>query len=263
MKTSHKVVLLGLTVLALAAVLGLRLTGDSLDIIPRFGGRRARATKQASLVDQHLLETARKLAPLAVTPDEQQFAKDALQAADHDVSLAFAAALRAANRAPKPHNAEMQALEERIQQLEAEINADEDRIKELKAKVTKARGSLQDSIQAQVELVQAEQTLNQDELADAKEDLVRAGGDPRSQIQRLMAEHDAALRATAPVQPSAEDNGPAQGLFSAHSLVIRWRVWNTLRDTHTQLLQAQQESPGGGHAARAPRVGSNRGRNQG
>ena len=229
MKTTHKLVVVGLSVVAVAGLFGLWLTGDSLDIIPRFGGRRARATKHAPLVDQHSLETARKLIPLAVTPDEQQFAKDAVRAADHDVALAFAAALGAANRAPKPHNAETQALEERIQRLEAEVKANEDKIKELKAKAAKAGGSVQESIQAQVELVQAEQTLNQDELEDAKEDMARAGGDLRSQIQRLMAERDAAQRAAAPGQPSSGDNAPAQGLFSARSLVYRWRRWNTLR----------------------------------
>jgi small-conductance mechanosensitive channel len=242
MKTSHKLVLLGLSVLAIAAVLGLRLTSDSLDIFPRLGGRRARATKQVSLVDQHSLETARKLAPLAVTPDEQQFAKDVVRAADHDVTLAFAAALRAVNRAPKPHNVQTQALEERIQQLETEINADEDKIQELKAKAAKARESEQDSIQKQTELFKAEETLNQDELEDAKEDLVRVGGDPRSQIQRLMEEHDAAQRAGASVQPSSADNAPAQGFFSGHSLINRWSGWNTLRDTRTLLLQAEQEA---------------------
>jgi small-conductance mechanosensitive channel len=243
MKTSHKLVLLGLLVFAFAAVVGLRLTSDSLDIIPRFGPpRRVRATKPPPVVDQRSLETANKLAPLAITPNEQQFAKDAVRAADHDVTLAFAAALRAANRAPKPHNAATQALDGRINQLEAEIQADEDKIKELKARAAKARESLQDSIQAQLELVQADEALNQDELEDAKEDLVRAGGDPRSQIQRLMAEHDAAERAAAPVQPSSGNNAPAEGLFSTPSLVNRWRVWNTLRDTHTQLLEAQQEA---------------------
>ncbi len=241
MKTSHKLILLGLLILAIAAILGLRLTGDSLNIIPRFGGRRARTPKQSSLVDQHLLETARKLAPLAVTSAEQQFAKDALLAADHDVSLAFAAALRDANRAPRPHSPKMQALEDRIERLEAEINADENKIKELKAKAAKARESLKDSIQGQVELIQAEEVVDQDELEDAKEDLARAGGDPRSQIQRLMAEHDAAQRAAVSLQPSSGESAPAQGLFSARSVLHRWSVWTTLRDTHAQLVQAQQD----------------------
>lgn len=241
MKTSHKLILLGLLIFAFAALLGLRLTGDSLSILPRFGGRRGRLGKQAALVDQHLLETARKLAPLAVTSDEQQFAKDAVAAADHDVTLAFADALRDASRAPKPHNPKTQALEDRIQRLEAEVEADQNKITELKAKAAKARESAQESVQAQIELVQAELVVDQDELEDAKEDLVRAGGDPRSQIQRLMAEHDEAQRAAASAQPGSGENAAAQGLFSNRSLVHRWGVWSNLRDTRAQLLQAQQD----------------------
>ena len=265
MKTSHKLILLGLLILAFAALLGLRLTGDSLNILPRFGGRRARAPKQASVVDQHLLETARKLAPLAVTPDEQQFAKDAVGAADHDVALAFAGALRDASRAAKPHNAKAQALEDRVERLEAEVSADQDKIQGLKAKAAKARESQQDSIQGQLELIQAEEAVDQDELEDAKEDLVRTGGDPRSRIQRLIAEHDAAQKAAASAQSSSGDNAAPQGLFSARSLVHRWGVWSTLRDTHAQLLQAQQEAQNSvtkltqAHDALAQRIQEGRG----
>ena len=51
---------------------------------------------QTQLVDERPLPTARALAALAITPEEQRLAQEAVRIADHEVDLAFAVALRQA-----------------------------------------------------------------------------------------------------------------------------------------------------------------------
>jgi hypothetical protein len=57
------------------------------------------AAAEQSLVDTRLLQTAHRLAPLAATPDEQEQALEAARLADHELDLAFNAALRDAEAA--------------------------------------------------------------------------------------------------------------------------------------------------------------------
>src|ERR1035437_9285827 len=52
---------------------------------------------EGPLVDERPLPTARALAALAITPEEQRLAQEAARIADHEVDLAFADALRAAS----------------------------------------------------------------------------------------------------------------------------------------------------------------------
>src|SRR5215472_3066134 len=54
------------------------------------------------LVDQQPLITAQKLAALATAPEERDFAQNALRIADHEVDLAFAAALHQATEHAPP-----------------------------------------------------------------------------------------------------------------------------------------------------------------
>src|SRR4051794_38251778 len=49
--------------------------------------------KPAGLVDVQPLLAAQRLAGMATSPQEQEFAQNALRTADHEVDLAFAAAL--------------------------------------------------------------------------------------------------------------------------------------------------------------------------
>ena len=57
----------------------------------------AKAATQADAlpeVDQSTLATAQRLAQLATSTEERALAQDAVQAADHELDIAFAAALR-------------------------------------------------------------------------------------------------------------------------------------------------------------------------
>jgi hypothetical protein len=84
----------------LLIVLGLlvAVTGAGLVVTSDWGSRTVSLGKRQpvqaeSPVDMHQMQTAMALAPLAASAEEQDRARDALQAADHEVDFEFAAAL--------------------------------------------------------------------------------------------------------------------------------------------------------------------------
>src|SRR5260370_36363243 len=67
------------------------------------------------------LQTAQSLAPFATGPEEQGLARDALRLADHEVELAFAAALYEAALQPPPSSPQIRAILERIATSEKQV----------------------------------------------------------------------------------------------------------------------------------------------
>ena len=218
--------LLGL--LAIAAIVGLRLTSAPDDLTPP-----NRRPGRVRLVDTQPLTTAQQLDKIAVTRDEGRYSRDALNLADHAVDLAFTSALRDAQLHPPAEDATTKALHEKIRQLDAQVKADEENVKRLSASSTP---------DGQVQLAQAEQSLHQDELDDAKGDLARAGGDPASRIQRQFDQHHASelhngQPQTTPFYQRPPFQVPATMLQQARS-------WNELRGKRQQLAEAQQQALG-------------------
>ncbi|PYV18684.1 MAG: hypothetical protein DMG07_03380 [Acidobacteria bacterium] len=242
MKASQKSILVGLVILVAAAVAGLVLTRTSPDSEAPGEARRAPAAGREPVIDKRTLETAQKLAALAVTPEEQQLAHDAQRLADHESDLAFADALRLANEQPGPQGAESRDTREPIRQIELQIKANEETVKQLTAQAASAEGSDRDRLPIQIELVKAELALAQDELADAKEDLIRAGGDAYSKLQRLLEEHEAMQHANGTVRLNSGSGGAAETVFSPDSLIAKWRDWSALREKQGRLLQARQDA---------------------
>jgi len=238
LKSSHKATLLGLLALLLAAVIGLQWTNDSGQLASLFRSRRAQRAEDDQLVDQRPLETAHTLAAEAATRSERKVAAEALLAADHEVDLAFASALEAAQRSPQAQSAAAKAAAARIQRLEARVADGQSKVQQLTAKAAAAKGGEQDRYQKQLELAQAGLALDQDGLADAKEDLARAGGDTYARIQRLLKEHQAAEHATGNAQtaPAAPSPGPPG------ALIPRWSTWRLLSSEQAELIQAQQDA---------------------
>jgi len=102
MKLRQWITVVALSLFVIATVVGLLLTGTQ-SVLP---ARSPRKNVQAAIVDQKPLQTARKLAALAATPEERDFAHEAMRLADYDVDLAFANALREAREHPPTPTAE-------------------------------------------------------------------------------------------------------------------------------------------------------------
>jgi small-conductance mechanosensitive channel len=235
-KTRSWLVIIVLGVLIALAVGGLLLTRDSGSTAVTVGHRRA------PLVDEQPVQTARRMALLASTREEQRFAQQAFRLADHAVDLAFADAIREASMRPAASNPETAELFAHVSRAEAQVKSDQELVDAIKTESKGAHTSDQE-IQQQLDLVQAQLELDKDELDSAKTDLLRSGADPLSRIQRQFAryqaaqtqgESDPAHAATSPaVTPP---NPPANDLWG------QFKAWRTERERLLQLQQAHDET---------------------
>jgi small-conductance mechanosensitive channel len=177
MKTPIRLAAVALAALLAACVLAYYSTRDSGNPSPQ-----QKSAAQPS-VDRSLLVTAIQLAPSAATPEEQAQAREAWRLADHELDLAFAAALRQAGAeaaAALAANSHLQQLSDGIARLKDRVAVDKKHVDDL----GKDGGNALDLAQAQLD-------LDQDELDDAQQDLMREGGEKQARLQSLLQQHEA------------------------------------------------------------------------
>jgi small-conductance mechanosensitive channel len=150
-----------------------------------------------TIVDQTPLLTAQALAARATTPEQQRLAADAVAAANHLLDLSYADALREVTEHPKPLTADAQAVEARLKRIASQMIEDNAEVVRLTEALAQAKPDRQDDLTGALELAKAQFSVDQDAYNQAGRDLLDAGGDPRGQIQAMVAEHEAA-----PTKPS-------------------------------------------------------------
>jgi len=190
------------------------------------------------LVDTRLLLTARRLAVLATALDEQEFSRQALRLADHELDLALADSIRRTvenHAAPSPEIKAILALSDKGQDA---VEGDQQRIKMIETQLAGAREQDQESLEDQLEVAKAQLELDKNELDEAQDDLDRAGGDVQAKIRRLKAAHEAAQGNSSLVSTL---RGPVSQ-FSPDSLVARISMWSWQLSKLAQLRQAHQEA---------------------
>jgi small-conductance mechanosensitive channel len=233
MKARQWIAFIGLVALIIATGVGLLLTESAQTVLPV---RKRPAAQAAPAVDQRPLQTARKLALLISTPEEQDFAHEALRLADYEVDLAFADALREATEHPPAPTAEQRELTARAGKAEAIVKTDKDLITRLTRQLATASESVKEDLSDQLEVAKAQLELDQDELDD-QEDLARAGGNPQAKIQRLLQEHEAAAHNERGTSAAATPGNPD---YQSHNLAPQIRAWIALQQKRTLLAQARQ-----------------------
>jgi small-conductance mechanosensitive channel len=218
---------------------------------------------QKTLVDLSPWQTAQALAPLAVSAEETDFARDAERLAGHEVDQAFAAAIRQANLRAE-HRAltgDALALSQKVDQLRQAVKDDQTQVNSLTSAATSSHGSGNASEQAtasnggavngaagndgtgndQLDLAKEQLGLDTDELNEAQMELDRASGDQRPQLKSELAAHEAAMK-----KYESESNGPAElAVISAkrHStLAGRLEGWFGQRSRHQLILQALEHA---------------------
>jgi small-conductance mechanosensitive channel len=257
MKIRHWITAIILLLLMALAVAGLWRTRELKPSAEDESGKApskrllAREAAKRPLVDQRPLATARRMAAMASTAEEQALAHEAAKVADHEVDLAFYDALRTAEENPPPLSAEAKQLEERKSKAALALKEDQERIAQLTHKLAAAGESQKDNLQDQIDVAKAQTDLDQDEFDDAAEDLEQAGGDPQSKIKRLKAEHDASDQANAQAVSTVN---PRERDYQAHTLMTVVRAWKALSDKRAMLEEARQEA-----ATKAQRLGVRRG----
>ncbi len=262
MKTRTWITALLLSALVAATAVGVLRTQDPGPLPP--GAQAQRSTRRAKLtakmkakakgkvvlpatpleahpepqVDQRPYLTAKRLAHLAATPEEQALARQALRLGNHEVDLAFADAVRTALENPPPVTEELLEIQVDRDRAEGAVAFGQKQVKLLSDRLARAAGEAREALEDQLELAKAQLELDQDELEEAQEDLERAGGDPTAQIKRLKEARSAAEREELPVDAPARVNP----FLQEASLIGRIRAWRQLHRKDLQLDAAQQEA---------------------
>jgi small-conductance mechanosensitive channel len=173
---------------------------------------------------------------MATTPEEKPFAEQALALGDHEMDLAFAAAVLDAQQHPPVLSAEAKAIQARLQKAEDVLDASKKHVDALTAADAKASGSKKDALDDQLDLAKAQLELDQDEVDEAKQDLSHAGGDPQGRIQAMVEEHEAASHSSDSTHINVSEPAEARGLIH---LVQQWSAWH---QKQLQLWRAKHDA---------------------
>ncbi len=246
MKIRHWITAIVLLLLVAAAIVGMVWTRElpapaeetSATPATKVLGRKSPVVAHP-LVDQRPLQTARRMAKLAGTPEEQALAHEAEKVGDHEVDLAFFDTLRTVEENPPALSPEARAIADRKKKAELALKEDQENIALLTRKVAAAPDAQKDNLQDQIDVAKAQMDLDQDEVDDASEQLEQAGGDPQSKIKRLQAEHEAGDHN---VETAGSAVNPHEQDYQKHTLLDVFRAWQALREKKTQLLEAREES---------------------
>lgn len=225
-----------LLALLCATIFELVRTSQRANAPPNRGKKNHAAASQAPLVDQSPLKTAQQLARLVNAPEELPLAQEALRLADHEVDLAYAAALREARQHPPALNAEQKQIQARLQKAQRQLQPDQALVDRLTAAVAKATSDRKETLDDTLAQAKADLELDQYELDDAKQDLIRAGGDPEDRIQEMQQEHEAATHGNAATVPSLGATVEERGLLR------RIQQWSALHQKQLQLWEAKGQA---------------------
>jgi small-conductance mechanosensitive channel len=200
---------------------------------------------QKNLVDLSPWQTAQALAPLAVSAEEADFAREAERLADHEVDQAFASALRQASSHHAALSGAAVALSQKVTKLQQTVKQDKALVQSLTAAsgspaAPEAKSTPPAANATDLEIAKAQLGLDSDQLADAQQDLARATGDERTEVQQELAAHEASM------QKYDASHGDGQiAVLSARrydTLAGRVKAWMNQRSRYQLLEQALQQT---------------------
>lgn len=197
----------------------------------------ATASETTDQVDRSTYDTALRLKGLASGAAEQALADSAMRLADHDLDLAFTAALRQLDAHPPQLSEAAQRIASRLQRSQQQYAQGQRRIEVLTGEITHATPARKAALQDELGLEQSQLELDQYEIEEANQDLDDVGGNLRQRIEAESQEREQQekLRAASAAAPAAPET-PRGGLIGA------FRQWRTLSRTRQQLQDAQQQA---------------------
>jgi small-conductance mechanosensitive channel len=161
----------------------------------------------------------------------------ALRIADHELDLAFTAALRDVEAHPPALNSEATLIQARLSKSQALLDADQQRVTQLTAALAQAKAAQKDALQDELDLTQSQLELDKDELDEANQDLVDAGGNPRQQIETMVQEHAAQTKAHPAAATPAAAAPPGAAL--QNGLLDKFKAWRRIKQKQQDLADAQ------------------------
>jgi len=239
LKTVRRTMLATVTIIAAVALVGIVVLRYWISAQPP---QEAQKAAPMGLVDSQPLLTAQHLAAMATTPKEQEFAKDALRISDHEVDMAFAAALHKATEHAPPIPAAARPILAQVQNTQQRVKEDQKEIARLKLLVSKASDSAKPQLEDKIELTQATLEVDQEDLDALQQELIRAGGDPRSKIEQLKEQHEALDHEQTGVAASKDSkSAPAAQEGQSRILLVQFRAWRQLSLKAKELADAREE----------------------
>ncbi|MBZ5700977.1 MAG: mechanosensitive ion channel [Acidobacteriia bacterium] len=244
MKTLHRTIPIFLLSLVALAMVGIVLTRYWVTGPQQQTAAKAALNDRPGLVDEQPLVTAQRLAALAVTSEEMDFAHEAVRVADHEVDLTFTSALRNLTLHPPPLTPAARTILTRVEEIQDRVKAEQSDVARLEQLLAKAKADQREALEQELQLEQAVLEVDQEDLDAARQELIRAGGDPRSIIQRLMEQHEAWHQ---------RQEGPAAGGLApgnaqvktiepeSRSVIAQFRVWRQLSAKQRELARAVEE----------------------
>ncbi|WP_263366364.1 mechanosensitive ion channel domain-containing protein [Edaphobacter bradus] len=170
-----------------ACVVGIILTQGSMAHLSFLKGKHT----AGELVDQRPWQTAQAMAAMAVSAEEQEYARQALRLADHEVDQAFAQAMRQATVDTRTLTGDALAQQQKVARLESLVKEDQAKVDQLTAA---AKGAPAGTENDDLDLAKAQAQLDSDELTDAKGDLAKASGDKSAQIKEELSAREAEMK---------------------------------------------------------------------
>jgi len=243
----YLLVLVGLLAVCLALAWVTRDAMANLPFLAGSSGARGLMRGQKTLVDQSPWQTTQALAPLAVSAEEHEFARNAERLADHEVDQAFASALRTAGLQAQHRTltGDALALSQKVVQLQQLVKDDQATVDKLTHGASSSTGAKAGSPSTadsdDLEVAKAQLGLDSDELADAQQDLARASGDESAQIQAELAAHQAAMQK---LESAAQGDAQVAVLSAGQNRTLARRVkaWFAQRDRYGLIQQAMQQA---------------------
>jgi small-conductance mechanosensitive channel len=223
--------------LLVLCLVGAWLTRGSMAHMPFLKGKGG-AAAQNTLVDQRPWQTIQSLAPLAVSAEEQNYAREAERLADHEVDQAFALALRQASLQSRSLTGDALAAQQKVTQFQALVKEDQAKVDAFTDKLKQPNGTIAPS--DDLDVAKAQLQLDNDELSDANEELARVSGDVRPQIQQEMTARQAAMK-----KYDSQASGGQIAILSARShgtLAGRISSWFDQRSRMDLLEQAKADT---------------------
>lgn len=208
-----------------------------LELSKQDSSARPAATDATAIIDERTLRRARRLSSQASTPEELPFAQSATQLADHELDVAFAAALRQIEAHPPVMSPEAQKIADRLQTAQKQLDGDQARVTQLTTALAQPGAAQNSTLQDRLDLAQSQLELDKDEVATANQDLMLAGGNAHQRIQKMMQDHAAAANSHRPPKSAAADP-----LANLHGMVEQFREWQALRKKERFLQHAATQA---------------------
>ena len=215
-----------------ATIYGIVRSGESAN------AATARAKKAAAgqSVDQSAITTARQLAQLADTPEEQSLAREGLRLADRELGLAFDIALRDAEAHPAELSDKAMAIKIRLQKAQKLQQSLQAQVGQLTAEAAKVADNRKEAVDDQLDIAKSSLDIANDEVEDAEDDLTEAGGNRKARVaQQKKAYEDAEQTKDAEIKfpPSASEQ---------LGLIHRYQQWSSLHQKMLLLEKAKVEA---------------------